>query len=243
MGNRLGGWLVAAAAAVVILGVSIAPFLTPAVVRFEQDRVGVGPLYGFPSGDLDAATGALLADLVLWRGNFEIPRCPGSRHCSIADAGQFLLSEAEQAHMRDVRGVFTGFWLLVAAGAVGLALAFRRARGSEARAAAWRAVGGGARALAVVIAVAGVFAILAFDAAFELFHRLFFSAGSYTFDPATDRLVQLFPMQFWSDIAIAVGVVVLALSILTAWFAGRKARKGAVTAASARTFTTSQVPT
>ena len=64
---------------------------------------------------------------------------------------------------------------------------------------------------------------MAFDAAFELFHRLFFSAGTYTFNPATDKLVQLFPEAFWSEIAIAVGVVVLVAAILTAWQASRRA--------------------
>jgi integral membrane protein (TIGR01906 family) len=76
--------------------------------------------------------------------------------------------------------------------------------------------------LAVLIAIVGVFALVAFDAAFELFHRLFFS-GNYTFDPATDKLVQLFPEAFWSEIAIAVGAVVIVVAILVAWRAGRKA--------------------
>jgi uncharacterized membrane protein len=43
-------------------------------------------------------------------------------------------------------------------------------------------------------------------------HRVFFQAGSYTFDPRTDRLVQLFPDQFWFESAMALGVAVVALS-------------------------------
>jgi integral membrane protein (TIGR01906 family) len=210
--SRLAAGLIAASTALVILGASIAPFLTPAFVRFEQDRVGVGQLTGFSAGELDAATGALLGDLVLWRGDFDV-----------AVDGTPVLNDRERAHMRDVRGVFTGFWLLVAAAAVVLVVAFRRTRGTEARFATWRAVAGGARALAIAIAVAGIFAILAFEALFEVFHRLFFSTGSYTFDPRTDRLVQLFPQQFWSETVIALGVVVLGAAILTAWQAGRMA--------------------
>ena len=213
MASRLGGWLVAAAAAAVILGASIMPFLTPAVVRFEQDRTGVGGLTGYAPGELDKVTGALLGDLVLWRADFDV-----------AIDGAPVLSDSERAHMRDVRGVFSGFWILVLAGVVGLVVAVRRSRNSlDARAATWRAVGRGARVLAIGIAVAGAFALVAFDVAFELFHRLFFSAGSYTFDPARDRLVQLFPEAFWSDIAIAVGVVAIGVAILTAWLAGRRA--------------------
>ena len=221
MASRLGGWLVAAAAAVVILGASIAPFLLPPVVRFEQDRTGAGALTGYTPAELNVVTGAMLGDLVLWRGNFEfdVLAIPGNRSGQPA-----VLNEAERAHMLDVRAVFTGLWIAVLAGVIVLAVAARRSRNSlDARAAAWRAVGHGARVLAFGIAVIGAFALVAFDAAFEVFHRLFFSAGSYTFDPATDKLVQLFPEAFWSEIAIAVGVVVLAVAILTAWQAGRRA--------------------
>ena len=212
MGNHLRRWLIATATVLVLLGASIGPFLLPAVVRLEQDRTGVAALTGFSAPQLDAVTGALLADLVLWRGDFDV-----------TVDGAPVLSERERAHMRDVRGVFSGLWILVGASALVLTVAFRRARGTEARFAAWRAVSGGAKALAISIVVAGAFAVLAFDAAFEVFHRLFFSSGSYTFDPSTDRLVQLFPYAFWSEIAIAVGVVVLAAAILTAWLAGRRA--------------------
>lgn len=177
-------------------------------------------LTGLPPNELDRVTGSILADLVLWRGDFAVQPPPGSPP---RNAPSTLLNDAERSHMRDVRTVFTAFWLLVAAGVAGLAVAARRTRGdTSARAAALRAASMGARALAVVIAVAGVFAIVAFDAAFELFHRLLFS-GNYTFDPATDKLVQLFPEAFWSDIAIAVGAVVIVMAIVVSWWAARRA--------------------
>lgn len=210
--------MIATATALVILGASIAPFLTPWYVRFEQDRTGVAALTGYTPAELDQAATAILADLVLWRGDFHISTNAGPMVGTV-------LNDADRAHMLDVRRVFTGFWVLVFAGLVTLAIAFRWARGVETGARAWRAVRNGARGLAVVIAVAGVFAVFAFDAAFEVFHRLFFSGGSYTFDPATDKLVQLFPEQFWSETAIAVGVVVMAVALLTAWQAGRRAAR------------------
>lgn len=209
-------WLVGAAAAIVILGASIAPFLAPPVVRFEQERTQVEAWTGFSTRAVDEATLGILGDLVLWRGDFDI-------HVSNGPIGEGVLSEADRSHMRDVRRVFTLFWALVAASAVWLVLAARRTRhAAQARADAWRAVSRGALILAIVIAVAGAFALVAFDAAFELFHRLLFS-GNYTFDPATDRLVQLFPEQFWSEIAIAVGVVTILASIAVALVAGRRA--------------------
>ena len=208
--SRLGAWLVASATAVAILGASIAPFLVPAYVRLEQDRVGVGALTGYAPAELDTIAGSLIGDLILWRGDFDV---------AVGDAP--VLNDREREHMRDVRGVFTGFFALVALAVVGLALVARRATGTEQGRAMWRAVSGGARGLAIALAVAGVFAVLAFDAAFEVFHRLFFSSGSYTFDPATDRLVQLVPVSFWSETATAVGVVALVVALLTTWRARR----------------------
>ena len=210
-----GGWLIGIATALVIIGGSIAPFLTPQFVRFEQDRTGVAGLTGFSTGQLDQVVGQILGDLVFWRGDFAVS----------VGAGPMLgdvLTEPERSHMRDVRNVFTGLYLLVLVGIATLVFALRRARSSAARAAAWRGVRNGGRGLAVVIAVLGVFAIVAFDAAFEVFHRLFFSAGTYSFDPATSKLVQLFPDAFWSETAIIVGGVVIVSAIIVAWFAGRR---------------------
>ena len=66
---------------------------------------------------------------------------------------------------------------------------------------------GGAIGLTIGVVVVGVVGLVAFDRLFELFHEVFFPAGSYLFDPATDRLVQLFPFQFWEETAMVVGIV------------------------------------
>jgi uncharacterized membrane protein len=66
------------------------------------------------------------------------------------------------------------------------------------------------------------FAIL-FDQAFELFHELFFPAGTYTFDPRSERLVQLFPDQFWSETSIALAGAVLIVAVIVAAGASRLA--------------------
>jgi integral membrane protein (TIGR01906 family) len=211
-GGRLGAWLIATATALVLLGGSILPFLTPAYVRLEQERSGVH-FEGLSTTDMDRVAGSLLGDLFLWQGDFDVS----------AASGAPVLNDRERAHKRDVRGVFVGFELLVLGSVVALAIGFRRARDAEARAAAWRVIGRGARGLAVGLIVVGAFAALAFDAAFEVFHRLFFGAGTYTFDPRTDHLVQLFPEQFWSDTTLAIGIVALGAAILTAWRARRRA--------------------
>lgn len=214
------GWLIAASTALALLGASVAPFLTPAWVRFEQDRTGAAALTGYTAAQLDEVTGWLLGDLVLWQGGFD----------RTLD-GEPVLKQPEIDHMHDVRGVFAGFFALALAGAVVVAVAVAGARGEASRAAVARAVASGARGLAIATVAAGIFAVLAFDAAFEVFHRLFFTAGSYTFDPATDKLVQLFPLAFWSETAIAVGAVILVLAVATWWLARARARRHAAAAA------------
>jgi integral membrane protein (TIGR01906 family) len=95
--------------------------------------------------------------------------------------------------------------------------------------------------LAVGVVVAGVIATFFFDQAFEVFHELFFPAGSYTFDPRTDRLVQLFPFDFWSETTIVLGVGILLLAGVV-WLVARRLgreRSPREVAASAPPLTTS----
>lgn len=192
---------VSVAAALVIVAVAIGPFLTPTWVAFEQERSQAQAWTGFTSADLRIATDAILADLVLGPPEFDV-----------VVAGAPVLGVRERGHMRDVRTVFMMLWVAAAISAVILVLARLASRTPEDRARLWRSAGRGAMGLAVGVVVLGLVALVAFDALFEVFHQAFFPAGSYTFDPRTERLVQLFPFQFWQESAIAVGVVILVLA-------------------------------
>ncbi len=124
------------------------------------------------------------------------------------------------------RSVFAGFYAVAAVGAVVLVAAFLLARGPERRARLWRRLSRTGIVVVAVTIVGGLAGILFFDQAFELFHELFFPAGSYLFDPATEKLVQLFPQAFWIDSTIGVGAVVVALAT-GLWWLGAAARDGA----------------
>jgi hypothetical protein len=215
-----GGMLLSAvgavATAIVILGVAALPFANPAWIHFEQDRAGAAALTGYSAPDVVAATDGILHDLV-FGGDF-----------AVAVGGSVVLDASERGHMRDVRGVFGGFAVAILAAAALLAILALQARGAgawavAARARLWAAIRRGAAWLAVVLAVVGAVALVAFDAVFELVHEILFPGGNYTFDPRTEKLVQLFPIQFWSETGLAYGAVALAIAVAVAWYAGTRA--------------------
>ncbi|HET9614918.1 MAG TPA: DUF1461 domain-containing protein [Candidatus Limnocylindrales bacterium] len=205
------------AAAIVVIALAILPFLTPAWVSFEQGRAQALAWTGYDQAQLTTATDSILHDLVLGPPTFDVQI-----------AGAPVLGERERAHMRDVRGVFAGFFAIAVVAAIALVVLVAGARRSGHVERAWRAIADGMRGLAVGVVVAGVIATFFFDAAFELFHQLFFPRGSYDFDPRTDRLVQLFPFDFWSETTLVLGGVILALAAVVWLLARRRARRPAV---------------
>jgi integral membrane protein (TIGR01906 family) len=203
--------LLPVATALVILGLTVLPFLTPAWVGFEQGRSDVLAWTGFSQAEVTTVTNAILGDLVLARGDFDVAR-----------DGAPVLTDAERSHMRDVRGVFAGFGLFVLVAAGFLVYAARRARERDSRRELWTGVRNGAAGLAVVITILGALSLVAFDAMFEAFHELFFPPGTFSFDPATSHLVQLFPDQFGSETTLAVGAVGLIAALGVTWVASRR---------------------
>jgi integral membrane protein (TIGR01906 family) len=212
--ERLAAIATGLAAAVVVIAIAILPFLTPAWVSFEQGRARALAWTGYDGTELTTATNAILHDLVLGPPTFDVEV-----------AGAPVLEERERAHMRDVRGVFAGFYAIALVAAVGLVALVVGARRAGHPDRAWRAIAAGMRGLAVGVVVAGIVSTFFFDQAFELFHELFFPSGSYTFDPRTDRLVQLFPFDFWSETTMVLGGVILAIAAVIWLGAGRLGRQ------------------
>ncbi len=187
--------VVAIATILVIAGVSVAIFLTPTWVRFEQERSGAAALTGYTTDEVGRVTGDVLHDLVIGPPTF-----------AQTVAGLAVFNGRERSHLSDVRSVFAGFGGLVLLGLI-ILIAIRI--GSHGSRAYRRGVGVGALVLAASVIFGGLVSAVAFDQAFETFHELFFAGGTYTFDPVADRLVQLFPIQFWEETSLAVGAVIL----------------------------------
>jgi integral membrane protein (TIGR01906 family) len=213
--RRVGEVILGLAAALVIVAGSIVPFLNPIWVGFEQERSQAAAWTGYSPNQLRVATDAILSDLVLGPPTFDV----------LVD-GQPVLNERERGHMADVRGVFSGFAVMALAGLVVLIGSWFLARRATPEA-FWRVIRTETAALAVGVLLVGAIGLFAFDLAFDVFHRLFFAGGTYTFDPRTDRLVQLFPETFWLETSLAVGVVILVVCGLGWWLAGRRMGVGA----------------
>jgi integral membrane protein (TIGR01906 family) len=210
LGARAASVLIGVATGLVILAVVIPLFLNPLWVGFEQGRAEATAWTGFTEPQLRVATDSILSDLVVGPPDFDV-----------AVDGTPVLNERERSHMRDVRSVFIGFFAIIAIVTVAAVLVALRRRG-DARRATWRSVRQGAIGLIIGLLIVGGFAVIAFDVLFEIFHRLFFAGGSYTFDPSTDRLVQLFPFAFWDETAMVLGVVAAVVAGVVALVAHRR---------------------
>ena len=224
-GHRLGSFVIALATAIGIVALVLPLFLNPAWVGFEQGRAEAAAWTGFSDADLRTATDAILVDLVIGPPDFDVEV-----------AGAPVLNERERSHMRDVRTVFAGFFVIAVVLVIAAVVVVARRRGPTERAASWRAVRSGAIGLIVGLVALGGVAFIAFDVLFETFHRLFFAGGSYTFDPATERLVQLFPFAFWQETAIVLGVVAIVVAIVVALAANWRLTRAEAEAAAAATL-------
>lgn len=203
--------IVAAVATVLaIVGVSVALFFNPLWIGLEQERSGVPEITGYTSETVRTVTSSILVDLFMGPPDF-----------AVAIDGQPVLSPRERSHMVDVRNVLLPATMLfgVAIAVLAVLLATNRRR-----AWLWRAIALGSSALGLAGVVIGIAVVFFFDAAFLLFHRVFFPQGNFSFDPRTQRLTQLFPDQFWTETSVAIAIVGLAISVVVAVVARRRAR-------------------
>ena len=128
--------------------------------------------------------------------------------------GRFYTAD-EISHMADVRRVFDSVKILIPAGMFVMALRMQRARARGLASLLWL-IRNGAIAAGVAVAVVGVVAAVAFDAAFLLFHRVFFPQGNFLFDPATSNLLRLYPDWYWQGITFRIGLSFIGLAAAVA---------------------------
>ena len=216
---REGAWrspaalIVGVATIVTLVGIAIAVFFNPVWVSFEQDRTRADLWTGYTPAVVHTVTDSVIAEVYLGPGTF-----------NQSVDGTPVFNDRERAHMASVHGVVVTFFLLVLAAVVVLLGGAVRSRGA---AWYWRAIARASAILAVGAVVAGAAFALVFEQAFTIFHGLFFASGTWEFDPARDRLVQLFPDAFWTETSVAIAAIGLLLTLATWAFARRRAREQA----------------
>lgn len=189
--------LLSVATAVTIVAISLLLLMTPIWTHFALEASGGSNATATPFMAFDV-TDHTVAEFFLGPGTFE-PFGPD-----------------EAAHLRDVRLVLLVFLVLA-----GTCLAFlvgaiaERPRDPE----RWRAIGRGGAGLVVGTIGLGVLGLIAFDLAFELFHRILFPGGNWAF--TTGWLIRLYPEPFWQLSGGALGILAIVGGLL-AWFLARR---------------------
>ena len=180
-----------------LLALTLGLFLLPPVVHLLLDLANASESLNVAAPVAHSLSDALVRDLLVG-GAFDVPL-----------SGEPLLSASERSHLVDV-GVL--FRILMIAGAASMAvlttLFIRKRRWF------YQALHDGALLLGTGAALVGCAFALAFDATFTFAHELLFPAGNWTFNPATDLLVQLYPMSFWLLAAISFCVVLVGAAAL-----------------------------
>jgi integral membrane protein (TIGR01906 family) len=197
--------------ATILFVAAIPVFLVTANVRFAASETWFYR-QGFRNYNADEATGVSLsqldasaADIVRY---FEDDR--GSLRMQVSIGGQdvSLFNQQETDHMRDVKSLMKAVYrlnevsLAIILAYVGGVVLWARER--SVRDLARYSLYGVASGL-VVVAVIGAFALTGFDQAWTTFHEIVFRNDLWKLNPATDRLIQMFPEPFWKDMTIVVG--------------------------------------
>jgi integral membrane protein (TIGR01906 family) len=198
--------------------------MEPRVYDYSFDRYGVRTVTRMDRTQLSAAA----RDLVRY---FQDDRPALATRVVIEGQEQPLFNQRETVHMQDVKTLF-GYVFLAHQIALAYLLAyiaavFLWARERSLRVLASQLIRGGTVTVGV-LGVAAVASVVGFDAIFYAFHVISFANDFWQLNPATDRLIQMFPRDFWFMVTLAIGfatmmegaLLILAGYGLRAWLDG-----------------------
>lgn len=197
-------WLTALLTPVALIFMGILFLLTPVFLNLEYRIPGFpADSYGFSLNDrlkwASLAQQYLVNDAgVDFLANLKFPN------------GTALYNDRELSHMQDVKKIVKpvlwigyGSWIIL----LGLAvLAFRSK--NELRKSFIKGLRDGGRFSIILLLMIGVFAVTSFWNFFTMFHGLFFKGDSWLFF-YSDTLIRLFPMRFWQDAFLMIGLITL----------------------------------
>lgn len=229
--KKASNWFVILLVPVILVLLGIGVLLTPLYIQIEY-RLPYFPedRYGFSMNErlywADLSIDYLLNNEgIEFLENLKFPegqQAAGScedfklpRDCS------YLYNDRELSHMLDVKIVLR-YAIIVFLGAllvmIGLGVWARR---SDRQQEFWQALGRGGWLTVGLIAALMVYLVLNFNDLFITFHEIFFKSGTWVFR-FSDSLIRLFPVIFWRDAFIWVGVIALVGGVILGVYGGRK---------------------
>jgi integral membrane protein (TIGR01906 family) len=203
--SEIIGWEITIILPFIILMLSIRLMMTPHFARSEYS------MPGFPEDPF----GFSLDDRLKWSepsinylvNNEDISYLENLNF----DNGEPIYNTRELSHMVDVKNLVT-LMRNVLAGGMLLLLTFSIVLGlMKDQYAVQKAYIRGGWAVFILIGTILLFVALSFSHLFTWFHQLFFSSGTWLFY-TSDTLIRLFPMRFWRDAFIFVGVLSLIIA-------------------------------
>ena len=191
-------------------------FNSPGLYQGGFDRYDISRITGITDSDLRQVS----ADI---RSYFNSRQEPLEVRTRVFGVERELFKPVEITHMRDVKRLVWGVYIVAAVTALSLlaatALGLVRQRRQFAEILARRLLWGGTLTIALIVGV-GLFALVGFDTLFLKFHQLSFANDFWQLDPRTDFLVMLFPQDFWFDATIWVATRTIAAALAIGVTAG-----------------------
>jgi integral membrane protein (TIGR01906 family) len=140
--------------------------------------------------------------------------------------GTPLYNERELSHMLDVKilvqQMITAWTILLVLYAAAFLWAWRAKQMPR----LWGALAAGGRwTITFILCVLALVAV-SFNWLFTMFHRLFFSGDTWIF-LYSDTLIRLFPIPFWRDAFILVGILTIGAAVLLIVLGGKWSRQSA----------------
>jgi len=213
--SKIINWSATAVIPFIIIMLSVRILITPVFAQMEYR------LPGFPEDPY----GFSMEDRIRW-AEPSITYLVNSADISyledlVFEDGEPIYNTQELSHMQDVKAVVTGMRIALAVLMVLFLvltiLAVNRGMRHQLLIGCER---GGWIVIGFIISIL-IFLLFNFDVLFTWFHKLFFESGTWKFY-TSDTLIRLFPMRFWRDAFIFVGVLNLSLSGLTIFFSRRQ---------------------
>jgi integral membrane protein (TIGR01906 family) len=206
--SKISSWLVSILTPFVILMISIRILISPLFAQIEYQ------LPGFPEDPY----GFTLEDRLRW-SEPSIKYLVNSEGIGYLESlrfenGEPIYNPSELSHMEDVKAVVTGMRIALAALTVILLIFTMININKGNKHLILQSFHNGGWGILGLIGAIMILLVISFNQLFTWFHQIFFESGTWRFY-TSDTLIRLFPMRFWRDAFIFVGVLCILFGVIT----------------------------